>query len=222
MLAAALVLLGPLRARAAKEVDIYYGVGNFFHLQHELVYKEALDFSRREGDITAVAGYAGGKTAGDLDRVCYSGLAGSPDHVALGHTQVVRVTLPEESVTDFTRFFLDEVPKRKVFDTGNQYRPVIGIRGGFQSPLFSRIAEAAEGRVELVKGTGNDPDTLGPKASEVQKPTIYLYDAKSFPFRMAEVQNQYRNCPPEVYTNDYRELNEKLKKIGTISSNGCP
>merc|ERR1712137_555377 len=78
VIAAMLVIVGRPLAVAAKEVDVYFGVGNFFHLQHELVLKEALDLTRREGDITAVAGYAGGTKVGGLDRVCYSGLAGAP------------------------------------------------------------------------------------------------------------------------------------------------
>eukprot|EP00435_Cladocopium_sp_Y103_P065809 s241_g27.t2 len=56
------------RRAAGPEVDIYFGSGTFYRLQHELVMKEALELGRREGDITALAGYAGGKKAGPLER----------------------------------------------------------------------------------------------------------------------------------------------------------
>jgi len=130
------------------------------------------------------------------------------------------VTLPEANVADFTRAFLDEVSKRTTFDKGPQFRPLIGVRGGLQSPAFQRIAEATEGRAQLIKGDGNDPDTLGSQPGK-GTPTIYVYDAKLFPFRFAETSNQFHPDPPEAYTMDYRQLNQVLSKAGVISGNGC-
>jgi len=156
-----------------------------------------------------------------LDRVCYSSLSGEgADYIQQGHAQVVRVSLPEASITDFTKAFLEEVPKRKIFDKGPQFRPLIGLRGGLQAGVFPKIAEAAEGRAQLVKGNGNDPDTLGTQTGK-ETPTVYVYDAKAFPFRFAENSNQFHPDPPDSFESDYRELKLVLSKAGVISGNGC-
>jgi len=214
VLCTAVALGAPGRA-AAKEIDIYFGTGNFFHLQHEFVVKETLALSRRAGDVTSVTGYAGGKGVGDLDRVCYSSFAGSPDYKQLGHTQVVRVTVPDADVPEFARLFFDEVPKRKVLEKGPEYRSVIGLRGGLKSSFFPLIEEANQGRYSFVEGVGNDPSTTDSK-------TIFVYDTKKFPYRPAETVNQFANDPPDIFESDYRELNDVLKGIGSIFSTGCP
>ncbi|CAJ1425895.1 unnamed protein product [Effrenium voratum] len=147
-------------ARAADEVDVYFGSGNFFRMQHEFVMKEALELGRREGDITSLAGYAGGKKAGPLERLCYNGLLGAPDHVSLGHAQVVRVTVPSAKLPDFTKTFLAQLPERQKATQGPQYRAAIGLRGGMDSKYFPLIQEVCEGKVKLVNGEGNEPDTF--------------------------------------------------------------
>eukprot|EP00418_Pyrodinium_bahamense_P066041 CAMPEP_0179093598 /NCGR_PEP_ID=MMETSP0796-20121207/42876_1 /TAXON_ID=73915 /ORGANISM="Pyrodinium bahamense, Strain pbaha01" /LENGTH=186 /DNA_ID=CAMNT_0020791241 /DNA_START=399 /DNA_END=959 /DNA_ORIENTATION=- len=157
---AVVVFVAPL-ASVAREMDIYFGSGNFAHLQHEFVMKEALDLSRRAGDITSVTGYAGGKQVGELDRICYSGLGGSPDYASLGHAQVVRLTLPDSSIQDFAQLYFTEVPKRKTFEVGAQFRSLIGLRGGMKSPFFPLIEKANGEGLKLLPGEGNDPDTAG-------------------------------------------------------------
>eukprot|EP00913_Durusdinium_trenchii_P002799 g2590.t1 len=191
-------------ARAESEVDVYFGTGAFARLQHELVMKEALELGRREGDITALAGYAGGKKAGPLERLCYTGLLGAPDHVSLGHAQVVRVTLPPSRIADFTKTFLDQVKERRTVLQGSQYRAVIGLRGGIDSPYFSQVSAACDGQVKLVRGMGNEPDTFG-------SDTVYVYDSRRFPWRPAETSNQFRDDPPTYYDRDYKEIYEKQK-----------
>lgn len=213
-------LLGALSfstlARAADpEVDLYFGTGTFYRLQHELVMKEALELGRREGDITALAGYAGGKKAGPLERLCYNGLLGAPDHVSLGHAQVVRITLPTGKISDFTKTYLDQIKERKLAQQGSQFRAVIGIRGGMSSQYYPQIQEACEGRVKLAKGEGNEPDTFGTD-------TVYVYDSRRFPWRPAETSNQFRDDPPTYYDRDYKEIYEKQKKLGIILRTGCP
>eukprot|EP00931_Biecheleriopsis_adriatica_P010500 TRINITY_DN111576_c0_g1_i1.p1 TRINITY_DN111576_c0_g1~~TRINITY_DN111576_c0_g1_i1.p1 ORF type:complete len:304 (-),score=47.42 TRINITY_DN111576_c0_g1_i1:40-951(-) len=213
--AAFAVLSRPKVARAETEVDIYFGAGNFWHLQHEFVLKEALDLQRREGDLTSVAGYAGGTRVGELDRVCFNGLAFAPDHVSLGHAQVVRVTLPVDSITDFTRTFADNVEKRKPSEKGSQYRAVIGLRGGVKSKYFPVIEDACKGRLKLVEGKGDEKDNFGEN-------TVYVYNDRTFPCRPAEVSNQFRNDPPDIFDQDYTALNGKLQKAGIILRSGCP
>mmetsp|Transcript_2987 Transcript_2987/g.8988 ORF Transcript_2987/g.8988 Transcript_2987/m.8988 type:complete len:319 (-) Transcript_2987:56-1012(-) len=222
--AAVLVAVGRPVAVAAKELDIYFGVGNFFNLQHELVIKEASALLRRGVDITAVAGYAGGAAppSGTFERICYSKFPGGSDHRELGQAEVVRVTLPDDRLADFAKAFLDEVPKRKPFENSDEFRPVIGLRGGMTSKAFGPIQQAGEGRAQFVEGLGEDKDTLGAKPSDVANPTVYVYDLKAFPFRPAEVRNQFKSPLPEFYDNDYLELNDKLKAVGLITSTGCP
>jgi len=201
------------RATAEEEVTAYFGVGNFSHLQHEFVLKEALLLGRRGPDIQSLTGFAGGTRTGNLDRLCYRDL--KDNYVGYGHGEVVSITVPKNKFTDFAKLYFDQLPKRKSSEKGSQYRPMIGIRGGLKSPLVPLIEEAGGGDVKLVKGNGDDQDSLGPSA-------VYLYDSRALPFRPAEVYNQFKDDPPERYEFDYREIAERLKKIGAISSTGCP
>lgn len=111
--------------------------------------------------------------------------------------------------------YFGEVTKRKLAESGKQYRELIGLRGGVQSPIFPALQEASEGKFSLVKGSGDEPDTIGQN-------TVHVYDAKAFPFRPAELSNQFQDDPPERYVSDYRELNDKLRKVGMIFTTGCP
>eukprot|EP00930_Biecheleria_cincta_P025054 TRINITY_DN17876_c0_g1_i1.p1 TRINITY_DN17876_c0_g1~~TRINITY_DN17876_c0_g1_i1.p1 ORF type:complete len:323 (-),score=44.07 TRINITY_DN17876_c0_g1_i1:136-1077(-) len=200
---------------AVKDVDIYFGAGNFWHLQHEFVMKEALSLSRREGDISSLTGYAGGTRVGDLDRVCYSGILFAPDHVSLGHAQVVRLSLPPSSLPEFTELFLDEVERRKQPEQGSQFRACIGLRGGVDSKDFAPIREVCERRgVSIVKAKGDEPDNYG-------KSSVYVYNSKLFPWRPAEQSNQFKDDPPERYESDYKELGRKLTELGVIMNNSC-
>ena len=51
----------PIPSQAAdKEVPVYFGVGCFWHVQHEFVTAEKKLLGRGDADITAITGYAGG------------------------------------------------------------------------------------------------------------------------------------------------------------------
>lgn len=61
-----------------------------------------------------------------------------------------------------------------------QYRSLLGLPGGINSPLFSVIqSAAAQSPMKLFKGEGNEPDTLGAKA-------VLVMDSDKFPFFPAE------------------------------------
>jgi len=211
---AASVVLGAAGRAAAREVDIYFGVGNFYHLQYELVLKEALALERRGPDITSINGYAGGNKVGELDRICYSSALGYPGYAELGHAQVVQLTLPEENITAFAKLFFEEVPKRSASDKGPQFRPSVGLRRGMKSEFFKLIEQANNGSVKLVKGQGDDKGEEG---------VVYVYDTKYFPFRPAEIMTQFQNNSQEPnYTSDYNALGPVLKTQGQISLTGCP
>lgn len=70
---ASLPLQNPSPATAAEEdaIDVFFGCGCFWHVQHEFVEAERNILQRSDDAITSRAGYAGGK-AGSLDgKVCY-------------------------------------------------------------------------------------------------------------------------------------------------------
>mmetsp|Transcript_96801 Transcript_96801/g.273536 ORF Transcript_96801/g.273536 Transcript_96801/m.273536 type:complete len:331 (-) Transcript_96801:95-1087(-) len=206
------------RARAAEpeeEVAIYFGVGDFHRLQHELVLKEALALGRRGLDISSLTGFAGGLKVGEFDRVCYSGFGGSPEYSRLGHAQVVSLSVPEKRLAEFSRLFFDEVAKRRPSESGPEFRPLIGIRKGLGSPVMPLIEKGNAGRFKLVKGEGDEPGAF-------DEGTVFVYDKRFFPARLAEVYNQFRDDPPERYESDYRALNDILKKSGAFTTNGCP
>jgi len=198
-----------------REVDIYFGVGNFNHLQHEFVMKEAVDLGRRGGDITSYTGFAGGLEVGELDRICYRDIPGFPNYARLGHCQVVSMSIPEARLPDFVTVFLDEVAKRKLAEKGNQYRPVIGIKKGVKAPLFPVIEQAGQGRWRFTPGQGNDSDVFG-------KDEVYVYDSRLFPCRPAELYNQFADDLPEQFTIDYKQLEKVLSGIGYVTGNSCP
>ena len=77
----------PNLARSATDeelIDVYFGCGCFWHVQHEFVEAERKILGRLDDEITARAGYAGGK-AGALDgKVCYHNAANIADYGKLG------------------------------------------------------------------------------------------------------------------------------------------
>lgn len=206
-----------LPALAVEEVGLYFGVGNFHHLQHEFVIKEALLLGRRGPDITANAGFAGGTEVGAYDRVCYKRFASRPNYADLGHTEVVSVFLPLTSVGEFTKFYFDEVEKRFPKEDGSQYRPVIGVREGLKSEAYKLISEATPPRFKLVKGEGDEKGSF-------KQDVVYVYDTRLFPFRPAELNNQFSDTitqsATEEYEIDYKELRNVMVKIGTATT-GC-
>lgn len=196
------------------DVELYFGVGSFQHLQHVFTYKEALKLDRRDADLSPITGYAGGANAGYKDRVCMNPF--EDNYQKLGHTQVVNLFIPKDLVVEFATLFFDEVAKRPQDQRSNEYRPAIGFRKGMKSTLFPLIQIANAERFKLVKGEGDDVDKL-------DEGVVYIYNARDFPFRPAEVANQFKNDPREPnYDFDYGQLSERMVKLGKIYSTGCP
>lgn len=70
-------------------------------------------------------------------------------------------------------------------DRGSEYRSLVGIPGGVQSPLYPALQAAADAKgLRLMEGKGNDADTLGKKM-------VWVMDSDTFPFKPAEVYHQY-------------------------------
>ena len=104
----ALNTLGPQPAPAAEadeQVALYFGAGCFWHVQHEFTLHEQATLARRGAEISATSGYAGGTRLGDKSRVCYHNMQQLADYGALGHGEVVQVTIPASAVGSFSEKF---------------------------------------------------------------------------------------------------------------------
>ena len=97
--------------------------------------------NRTISELTALTGYAGGtRNSGDEHLVCYHNFLGTAEYSTLGHTEVVRVTIPKDKFRDFAEEYFklfdkkgDRPDKR---DVGAEYRHAVGIPGGVKSPFF--------------------------------------------------------------------------------------
>jgi hypothetical protein len=92
-------------------IDVYFGVGCFWHIQHEFVEAEKSFLGRTTNvnnpsqRITSLTGYAGGKRTGDQGRVCYHNLLRVADYGSLGHGEVVGMSIPQDKLLDFTKYY---------------------------------------------------------------------------------------------------------------------
>lgn len=201
----------------------YFGVGCFWHIQHEFVEQgEKGILGRGPTQYTSAAGYAGGKSTDKEGRVCYHNFSNIADYGKLGHGEVVGMTIPQNKVGDFSELYFSLYnPKTKdrvdPMDRGAEYRSLIGLPGGMKHASYPSVASAAEkAGYTLLEGRGNDPDTLG-------KQVVYVYDSTKFPFYQAEVYHQYHNdFQSPAYGKAYNNLVEGALEDGRIKSTGCP
>ena len=83
-------------------VPVYFGCGCFWHVQHEFVEAERNLLGRTDSQLTARAGYAGGRAGSDANgRVCYHNAAQVADYGKLGHAEVVSLQIPASKYNDF-------------------------------------------------------------------------------------------------------------------------
>lgn len=214
------VVSSPRAASAQSNVNIYMGQGCFWHVQHEVVKQEANDLSRQPAEVSALSGYAGGNEVGGKGEVCYHNMAMAPDYGRMGHTEVVNVSVPEEKVGDFAKAYFDAAAKYPFGradpqDRGTEYRSAIGIPGGMDGPLFKAVEASNAGRFELLRGQGNDADTVGTKK-------VWVYDSDQFPFHQAEIYHQFHDDMLERYSEKYHSIKKLLVNQGTIQKVACP
>lgn len=217
----------PRRAEAADTtdnlVDVYFGVGCYWHIQHEFVEAERHILQRGDGELTARTGYAGGTRLGSEGRVCYHNYQGLADYGKLGHAEVVGIKVPESKIEDFAKVYFDLFDPKTgervdPQDKGPEYRSLIGLPGGTKHPMYEAVEAAgtAQGfRLEI--GKGNEPDTLD------KKKLVNIYDTNKFPFHQAEVYMQFKDdfqSPP--YGKEYNILVELALEDGRIIGQGCP
>jgi hypothetical protein len=85
--------------------DVYFGVGCYWHIQHEFVMAELDRLGRSNKELTAYTGYAGGKSTDKEGRVCYHNALGVADYGKLGHGEVVGMTLPADRIVEFSALY---------------------------------------------------------------------------------------------------------------------
>ncbi|OEU11519.1 hypothetical protein FRACYDRAFT_270824 [Fragilariopsis cylindrus CCMP1102] len=210
------VMLGTIDVNpvnAADDVDVatplYFGVGCFWHIQHEFVEQgEKQMLGRSIHEYTSATGYAGGKSADKEGRVW--------------HGEVVGMTIPQSKIGDFSELYFSLYnPKTKdrvdPGDKGGEYRSLIGLPGGMSHVMYPSVENAAEkAGFKLVQGLGNDGDTLG-------KQTVWVYDSNKFPFYQGEIYHQYHNdFQSPNYGKDYNKLADLAFEEGRLKVTGCP
>lgn len=199
----------------------YLGCGCFWHVQHEVVSFEEEWLGRQGLGLTARTGYAGGTSTGPLGLVCYHNYGGLADYGRMGHGEVVSLDLQgvdDKKVEALARIFFGSIcvrgVRRDIQDVGAEYRSLVGLPGGLDSPagrIFQRVA--AESHVTLVEGKGGDEDAHG---------TVYVMDPERFPFYRAEVYHQFHDDMIESYPAFYHDLREEFVSAGALPYTGCP
>jgi hypothetical protein len=109
------VLLNPCTSVMAAETtvtaepipleSVYFGVGCFWHIQHEFVAAEREILERSDLELTAFTGYAGGTNADNFGRVCYHNFQNVADYGKYGHAEVVGMKLPTDKIIDFAKVY---------------------------------------------------------------------------------------------------------------------
>lgn len=217
--AAIALLVGPLSAATTAEVaevTVYFGCGCFWHMQHEFVELEmAPPLNRREQAVTARTAYAGSKQVGPDGLVCYHNSQGVADYGQLGYSEVVSLSIPEDRFDSFAQKFWQACPggrRRDVQDVGGEYRSVVGLPGGMNSPLMPALRRYA-GSTTLVAGHGGDPDTLGTGQ-------VFVYDTAQFPAHIAEKYHQFHNDMVDNYGPAYNALRQLAKATSCPGDKG--
>mmetsp|Transcript_13510 Transcript_13510/g.16372 ORF Transcript_13510/g.16372 Transcript_13510/m.16372 type:complete len:320 (-) Transcript_13510:79-1038(-) len=202
-------------------VDVYFGVGCYWHIQHEFVAAEKTLLRRLDKDLTSRTGYAGGKGADKEGRVCYHNFSQIADYGKLGHGEVVGMKIPQTSIGDFAQeyFALFTAKGERVdpMDRGGEYRSLLGLPGGMDNASYPAVEAAATAKgMKLVLGKGNDPDTLGTKS-------VFVYDTLKFPFYQAEVYHQFHNdFQSPAYGKKYNDLANEAFLDNRLKVTGCP
>lgn len=204
-----------------KLTDVYFGVGCFWHIQHEFVEAERNLLKRTDIQLTSKTGYAGGNKVGKDNTVCYHNFSGLSDYGKLGHGEVVGMTLPESSIGDFADVYFSLFGKNgqrvDPLDVGPEYRSLLGLPGGKNHPMYKYVDEAAtKSGFTLLDGKGNDPDTLRTK-------NVYVMDSIKFPYYQAEIYHQYHNdFQSPAYGKAYNKLVNVAYEKGDLKYSVCP
>mmetsp|Transcript_27217 Transcript_27217/g.58480 ORF Transcript_27217/g.58480 Transcript_27217/m.58480 type:complete len:301 (+) Transcript_27217:67-969(+) len=217
----------PTNANAAEDeglIDVYFGCGCFWHVQHEFVQAEKRILNRSDDELTARAGYAGGK-AGALDgKVCYHNFNRVSDYGPLGHAEVVSLRIPPSSYKEFAVEYTKLFDKNgfrpdQAGDKGTEYRNLVGFPGGAKSEVYLKaLVEASKengDKLAFAEGLGDDPD---------RRALVFVMDSDAFSPFVAEQYHQFHDgfAMGEGYPQSYNDIAFKLAKAGTLGKSDCP
>lgn len=204
-------------------IDVYFGCGCFWHVQHEIVEAEKKILKRNDSSYTARAGYAGGLSNSVEGKVCYHNALNVADYGSLGHAEVVALRIPSSSFEQFAieyfKLFDDKGNRPDQFgDRGPEYRNLVGIPGGKTSPLAEKLVSASQksgDKLDFAVGRGDDKDL---------RAVSFIMDSDKFPFFIAEQYHQFHDGFNfgENYPNSYNGLAGKLAKEGKLVESACP
>ncbi|CAB9517583.1 expressed unknown protein [Seminavis robusta] len=204
-------------------IEVWFGCGCFWHVQHEFVEAERKILGRSDKELTARAGYAGGKAGAKDGKVCYHNAAQVSDYGSLGHAEVVSLKIPTSSFPDFVAeytalFNKDGYRPDQFQDTGPEYRNLVGFPGGVNSPLAKQLVEVSAkngDKLDFAKGKGDDSDA---------RALVFVMDSDVFPVFVAEQYHQFHDGFNfgENYPNSYNGLASTLAKEGSLGESKCP
>jgi len=216
--------LASLPALAADdEIEVYFGCGCFWHAQHEFVSAEQSILRRKDAQLTSLAGYAGGNAGAKDGKVCYHNAGFISDYGSLGHAEVVRLRIPTSKYGAFAEEYFKLFDKDgnrpdQDGDRGLEYRNLVGIPGGANSPLAKELVQASirQGdKMNFAKGKGDDPDV---------RATVFVMDTETHPFFVGEAYHQFHDgfAWGEDYPQSYNNLAKVVAKAGNLPASGCP
>eukprot|EP00588_Corethron_pennatum_P013537 CAMPEP_0194279258 /NCGR_PEP_ID=MMETSP0169-20130528/13828_1 /TAXON_ID=218684 /ORGANISM="Corethron pennatum, Strain L29A3" /LENGTH=302 /DNA_ID=CAMNT_0039023659 /DNA_START=101 /DNA_END=1009 /DNA_ORIENTATION=+ len=218
-----LALPEPSFADSAELIDVYFGCGCFWHVQHEFVEAEKKILGRPGGDLTARAGYAGGIAGADAGRVCYHNGRNIADYGKLGHGEVVGLKIPPSAFPGFAEEYFKLFDKNglrpdQAGDRGLEYRNLVGFPGGAKSEYSQMLIDASKrtgDKVSFSKGKGDDPDA---------RSMVFVMDSNEFPFFVGEQYHQFHDgfAMGENYPSEYNNLAGELAKSGKLQESKCP
>jgi peptide methionine sulfoxide reductase MsrA len=216
--AVASLLSIPMVAAHAEEeeelVEVYFGCGCFWHVQHELVEAERTFLGRTDDQLTARAGYAGGKLGAKDGKVCYHNAGNVADYGKLGHAEVVSLQIPPSKfrvfATEYCKLFTNGMRPDQAGDRGLEYRNLVAVKGGSKSPLALELVKASQDtgdELDFAVGKGSDNDIAR---------LIWIMDTDAFPFFVGEQYHQFHDGFNfgENYPGSYNSLAQKFAAAG--------
>ena len=211
----------PALAAKDESIDVYFGCGCFWHVQHEFVEAERKILGRSDKELTSRAGYAGGNTKGK--QPCYHNIQGKNDYGKFGHGEVVGMSIPASKYGAFAEEYFkllgpDGSRPDQGGDRGPEYRNLIGVPGGKESPYVKQLLEATKlqgDKVDFAKGKGNDADL---------KALVWIMDTNDHPFWRGENYHQFHDgfARGENYPDSYNGLGGVYGGSLNLEDTTCP
>lgn len=204
-------------------IDVYFGCGCFWHVQHEFVEAEKRILGRSDSALTARAGYAGGNAGAKNGKVCYHNALSISDYGSLGHAEVVSLQIPPSKFPEFVKEYCNLFSEQgyrpdQMGDRGLEYRNLVGIPGGVDGAYSKLLVDAsiqAGDKLNFARGKGDDAD---------QRALVWVMDSAKYPFYIAEQYHQFHDGFNfgENYPNSYNNLANTLNKEGKLGKSDCP